>query len=117
MPYFLSLPESSWAPGKPGGLREPSGANAFPMGKSSVRAVRPKPSACGCTTAGDCHLLAGVTHWGKEAFKPLPAVGTAFWMNNNIDGGLPVRHEGQAGMRRELCRSFPERLRALLTGS
>lgn len=54
-----------------------------------------EPSACGCTTAVDCHLLTGVTHRGKEAFKPLPTIGAAFWNNDNIGGGSPVMHEGR----------------------
>lgn len=104
VPYFLSLPESTLSPGKPGGLRELVGQMRFTWASALLR--HPEPSACGCTTGGDCHLLAGATRRRKEAFKPLPAVGAAFWMNNNIDGGLPVTHEGGLELGGNFARVF-----------
>ena len=89
--------EARWAQGA-------GGTEAFHMGESSECAVPcsgiPKP------LHGDCHLLAGVTHGGKEAFKLLPTVGAAFWTSNNTDDGLPAAHEGRLEFDGNFARVF-----------
>lgn len=102
MPCFLSLPEFSLVPGKPSELGEPVGQTRF-VWANLLREPCPAPASPAlCMWLYNCRglsILPGVTLGRKEAFKWLPAVGTAFWMINNIDGGLPVMHEGRLELR------------------